>query len=126
MLKIFALFTLISSCFSLKDIVYTYKAMTELKKKVDENVCLFKEGIVKYVKACQKGYTCVEQDDTKSICDKKEPPKKLGEKCNSDDDCMVGHCDNVCTFTEEDDPVFIDLENIYKCGNELIFKSYEK
>ena len=125
MLKIFALFALISFTFSLKDTVYTYKAMTELKKKVDENVCLFIDENNIYVKACQKGYTCVEQDETISLCEEKTL-KKLGEKCNSDDDCMEGHCDNVCTFTEEDEPVYIELEGIYTCGKGLIYSKDEK
>ena len=66
MLKIFALFDLISFNVCLKETIYTYKAMTELKTKVDENLCVFVEGSVKYVKACQKGYTCEEQEDLNS------------------------------------------------------------
>ena len=38
---------------------------------------------------------------------------------------MEGHCDNVCTFTEDDLPVYIDLEGIYTCGKELIYSKDE-
>ena len=128
MLKTCILCTLIILTFSLKTTLYKYKAMTELKEKVDEDVCKFIDPVeeVIYLKPCNQGYHCdvkeEEEPEIISKCVKNIILKKLGQNCNSDDECIAGHCKgNKCVFSEGDSPIEVDIEGINKCGNDLIY-----
>ena len=123
-IKIYIIAIFFVFSFSLKETIYTYKAMIELDLPLDENVCKYidQDKSVIYLKPCKKGFKCGESESNISICIPNNLLSKLGEKCNCDNDCLVGHCEsNKCTFSEDDKPFYVENEEIYRCGNELIF-----
>ena len=127
--KIFIFAVLFVFCISLKETIYTYKAMTELDLSLDENVCRYidRENSVIYLKPCNKGFMCEKSENDISKCIPNNLLSELGEKCNYDKDCLVGHCENnKCAFSENDKAFYVQNENIYRCGNELIFSNDKK
>lgn len=121
-IKIFILICLIILSFSLKETIYTYKAMTELKPALVKDACKYvnkDEGVI-YMKPCDKGYHCWNEENGISICIPNNLLKKYGEKCNYDDECLVGHCEkNKCSFSENDKAFYVKNEGLYRCGNDL-------
>lgn len=128
-MKAFIWFNLILVVFSLKETIYTYKAMTELKNPLKIDACKFvnNEEDVIYVKPCEKGYHCGNEINGIGICIKNNILKKLGEVCNYDNECLAGHCEkNKCSFNEKDKAFLVEKEGIYRCGNDLFYLNEEK
>ena len=137
--KIFLLTTLIVFSFALKDKdkETIYKAMSELKPALQKEACQFdyeykdEEGDKNeeiYMKPCKEGYHCGQKIKDISHCIPNVIHQKYGEKCNYDNECIVGSCDQekkICTFDENDKAICVEYvyEEMCRCGNDLIYSN---
>ena len=134
-IKHFLLFNLIIFSIALKDKKETiYRAMAELNPALQIDSCEAKftfeeeEEDQKYLfmKPCQDGYHCGNKINDISSCIPNVKLQKFGEKCNYDNECILGHCDEekkVCTFSKNDKAKEFKTEETFRCGNGLFYSS---
>lgn len=136
--KIFLFTTLIIFSLALKDKDKDtiYKAMSELKPALQKEACQFiyeykdEEGDKHeeiYMKPCKEGYHCGQKIGDISHCIPNVIHQKYGEKCNYDNECIVGSCDQdkqKCTFVKDDKAIYKKyVYDMWRCGSELIYSN---
>lgn len=130
-LNVFLFVNLIILSFSLKELSetkkYLYRAMTELDPPLETDACLFqREEMIKnvkydvyYVKPCQEGFHCGNTfNKIISTCIPNLFGQKVGEKCNYDEECLLGECDKTCKYKKAQPD---EYSYSYRCAEGLVY-----